>query len=55
MLSETDRRVVIDLRNNNPMWAKRKIAVVLRWEGVAFSIAMVGRQARRSSRPNPAS
>jgi len=36
-------RAVEDLRNDNPMWGKRKIAVLLRREGFAVSISTVGR------------
>ncbi len=36
-------RAVEDLRNDNPMWGKRKIAVLLRREGVCVSVATVGR------------
>ena len=31
------------LRRDNPMWGKRKLAVLLRREGVAVSVSMVGR------------
>jgi putative transposase len=36
-------RAVEELRNDNPMWGKRKIAVLLRREGFAVSISTVGR------------
>ncbi len=36
-------RTVEDLRNDNPMWGKRKIAVLLRREGVCVSVSTVGR------------
>jgi putative transposase len=36
-------RAVEDLRNDNPMWGKRKIAVLLRREGVVGSVSTVGR------------
>lgn len=36
-------RAVEDLRNDNPMWGKRKIAVLLRREGLNVSISTVGR------------
>jgi putative transposase len=36
-------RAVEDLRNDNPMWGKRKIAVLLRREGVCVSVSTVGR------------
>src|SRR3954451_2519036 len=31
------------LRGDNPMWGKRKLAILLRREGVAISVSMVGR------------
>jgi hypothetical protein len=31
------------LRNDNPMWGKRKIAVLLRRAGVCVSVSTVGR------------
>lgn len=34
---------VEELRNDNPMWGKRKIAVLLRREGFACSVSTVGR------------
>jgi putative transposase len=36
-------RAVKELRNDNPMWGKRKIAVLLRREGVCVSVSTVGR------------
>ncbi|HET6376427.1 MAG TPA: hypothetical protein VFF88_10300, partial [Methylocella sp.] len=36
-------RAVEDLRRGNPMWGKRKIAVLLRREGFAVSVSTVGR------------
>jgi DNA-binding XRE family transcriptional regulator len=36
-------RAVEDLRNDNPMWGKRKIAVLLRREGVKVSLSTIGR------------
>jgi putative transposase len=36
-------RTVEDLRNDNPMWGKRKIAILLRREGSNVSISTVGR------------
>ena len=36
-------RAVEELRNDNPMWGKRKIAVLLRREGFAVSISTAGR------------
>jgi putative transposase len=36
-------RAVEELRNDNPMWGKRKIAVLLRREGVKISISTIGR------------
>jgi hypothetical protein len=36
-------RAVEDLRNDNPMWGKRKIAVLLRREGFSCSVSTVGR------------
>ncbi len=36
-------RAVEDLRNANPMWGKRKIAVLLRREGFVVSISTIGR------------
>jgi putative transposase len=36
-------RTVEDLCNDNPMWGKRKIAVLLRREGLKVSISTVGR------------
>lgn len=36
-------RAVEELRNDNPMWGKRKIAVPLRREGFAVSVSIVGR------------
>jgi putative transposase len=36
-------RAVEDLRNDNPMWGKRKIAVLLRREGFIVSISTIGR------------
>lgn len=36
-------RAVEDLRNDNPMWGKRKIAVLLRREGLTVSVSTVGR------------
>ena len=35
-------RAVEDLCNDNPMWGKRKIAVLLRREGLKVSISTVG-------------
>ena len=37
------RQAVEHLRGDNPMWGKRKIAVLLRREGMAVSISTVGR------------
>ena len=36
-------RAVEDLRNDNPMWGKRKIAVLLRREGFLVSLSTIGR------------
>ena len=36
-------RAIEELRNDNPMWGKRKIAVLLRREGVKISISTIGR------------
>jgi putative transposase len=36
-------RAVEELRNDNPMWGKRKIAVLLRREGIEVSISTAGR------------
>lgn len=36
-------RAVEELRNDNPMWGKRKIAVLLRRAGVCVSVSTVGR------------
>jgi putative transposase len=36
-------RAVEELRNDNPMWGKRKIAVLLKREGFAVSVSTVGR------------
>jgi transposase len=36
-------RAVEDYRNDNPMWGKRKIAVLRRREGVCVSVSTVGR------------
>src|SRR3977135_2933385 len=36
-------RAVEDLRNDNPMWGKRKIAVLLRREGVKLTTSPIGR------------
>lgn len=40
-------RAVADLRAENPMWGKRKLAAVLRREGLAISTTTVGRILRR--------
>lgn len=40
-------QAVKDLRADNPMWGKRKLAAVLRREGVAVSTSSVGRILRR--------
>jgi transposase InsO family protein len=36
-------RAVEDYRNDNPMWGKRKIAVLLRREGFSCSVSTIGR------------
>jgi putative transposase len=36
-------RAVEDLRNDNPMWGKRKIAILLRRQGFACSVSTAGR------------
>ncbi len=36
-------RAVEHLRNDNPMWGKRKIAVLLRREGLTVSVSSIGR------------
>ena len=36
-------RAVEDYRNDNPMWGKRKIAVLLGREGLALSVSTIGR------------
>jgi putative transposase len=51
-------RAVEELRNDNPMWGKRKIAVLLRREGFVVSISTIGRvrssrQARRHCSRGP--
>ena len=40
-------RAVEDLRADNPMWGKRKLAALLRREGVRTSVSTVGRILRR--------
>lgn len=40
-------KAIEDLRADNPMWGKRKLAAVLRREGVAVSISTVGRILRK--------
>ena len=49
-------RKIERLRADHPMWGKRKLAVLLRREGIDVSVSMVGRiltklMARGSSRP----
>jgi transposase InsO family protein len=40
-------RAVEDLRADNPMWGKRKLAAVLRRDGIAVSVSTVGRILRK--------
>jgi putative transposase len=40
-------RAVEDLRADNPMWGKRKLAALLRREGIAVSVSTVGRILRK--------
>jgi len=40
-------RAIEELRADNPMWGKRKLAVLLRREGIAVSTSTVGRILRR--------
>lgn len=49
---------VLELRNENPTWGKDKLTPILKREGIAVSVSMVGRiltRARRQGRLPPAS
>ena len=39
-------RKIERLRADHPMWGKRKLAVLLRREGIDVSVSMVGRRRR---------